>query len=151
MNGELAIAALRAGGVGVIDAGLEKDPDRIFKCLDRLERYSGKGRYGLKLGAVNQVRPDRLGPYLKGHLGWLILDSGIIDDFMASGFKKMDGVKLLVECRTGEIPACVKKALSTGSSSRGMKAAVMSARRAVSFCSRNGPRKPVFPCMSTAA
>ena len=116
-GGELAIAAMRSGGVGIINAELEKDTENIFKCLDSLERYgrNAPGQYGLKLDTLNQEILDRMSPYLKNGLAWLIVDSTELDNFFsATKFKKIKVPNLLTECITGDIPDCVKKGCVDG-------------------------------------
>jgi len=116
-GGELAIAAMRGGSVGIINAELEEDIDNTLICLDSLERYgkNASGQYGLKLSTIDQKILDRLAPYLKSGLAWLIVDSNVLDAFFASTkFKKINVPNLLVECITGDIPDCVKKGCVDG-------------------------------------
>ncbi|MFH1158204.1 MAG: beta-ketoacyl synthase N-terminal-like domain-containing protein, partial [Pseudomonadota bacterium] len=114
IRGELAIAAMRGGGVGIVNAELEKDAGNIFKCLDSLERFgrNAPGQYGLKLSAIDQEILDRLAPC---NPAWLIVDSAALDAFFASvNFEKIAVPNLLVECITGDVPDCVKKGCVDG-------------------------------------
>jgi acyl transferase domain-containing protein/NAD(P)H-dependent flavin oxidoreductase YrpB (nitropropane dioxygenase family)/NAD(P)-dependent dehydrogenase (short-subunit alcohol dehydrogenase family) len=103
LGAELAIAATRSGGVGVINAELERIENNIFYCLDSMEK-NAKGKYGLKLGELN-IDIKKLDPYLKSNLAWLIIDSHNADQYLSKV-----KAKTFIECTGGNFPDSFKKA-----------------------------------------
>lgn len=69
----LAVAASRAGSIGVYNAELESDPARIVAALDRLARFAG-GPFGLRLDALHDSVLARLSEWIPAGLAWLIVD-----------------------------------------------------------------------------
>ena len=73
----LAIAASRAGGVGILNAELGTDPELIIDQLDFLSQKAG-GRYGLKLDEAQDNLLAAAVEYAKKGMHWLILDGEIV-------------------------------------------------------------------------
>ncbi|WP_252270724.1 type I polyketide synthase [Pseudomonas subflava] len=67
----LAIAASRAGGIGVLDLELSAAP--AFTQLQLLARHAGEQGFGVRLGAFDAELADRLGELLDAGLNLLIL------------------------------------------------------------------------------
>jgi acyl transferase domain-containing protein/NAD(P)H-dependent flavin oxidoreductase YrpB (nitropropane dioxygenase family)/NAD(P)-dependent dehydrogenase (short-subunit alcohol dehydrogenase family) len=110
---ELAIATTRYGSVGVVNAELLVDASVVLKLLDAMGLPNGaKGKYGLKLADVNAEILKKLKPYVKNNLAWLILDSGIADKYFS--LAKKSSLKVLVECTTADMPACINNKLADG-------------------------------------
>ncbi len=100
----LAIAACRAGGVGVVNAELEADSGLILNELDLVSRKVTSG-YGLKLDAVDEALATGLREYAQKGLGWLILDASIVPkcDKLIRDLRRA-GVKVLAEVKTPRWP-----------------------------------------------
>lgn len=116
-HAELCIAAVRAGGIGVIDAEFENDTENIFKCLESLDckETGASGAYGLKLGYFDKDILDKLKPFFGKNLQWLIVDAASADrDIKVLKKLKENNLNILVECVTGAIPDCVQKKLVDG-------------------------------------
>ncbi len=96
----LAIAACRAGGVGVVNAELDTDGQAILAQLDVLAAKTSGG-FGLKIGALDDALISGIRSHVQKGLRWLILD-----DVLVPGAKKLiadlrkEGVKVLAEIRT---------------------------------------------------
>lgn len=121
----LAIAATRAGSVGVVNAEMEGgDVNKgaglqqgLFACLAAMEhpQTGAKGAYGLKIRTINNPLLERLEPYIAGNLKWLIVDAAELDAYLASGKPAvLSRVRLLAECITPDMPECVTRGLVDG-------------------------------------
>ncbi|MFY9509694.1 MAG: beta-ketoacyl synthase, partial [Rubrivivax sp.] len=97
-DASLAIAASRAGAVGVYNAELDADAATALRGLAQLARY-GRGAWGIKLAALD----DAMAAGLRGQagLGWLIVDAasapawtGLFDGLRSAG------TQVLVEVQT---------------------------------------------------
>jgi len=104
-NAALAIAACRAGGVGVLNAELKADSQGV---IDGLRLISGQVRsgYGLKLDAIDELLAAEVREHSLKGLRWLILDAemlascgALVDDVRAAG------VTVLAEVTTPHWPA----------------------------------------------
>lgn len=73
----LAIAACRAGGIGIFNAELEIDASVILQQLDKLAEQT-RSAYGLKLDSPHAIILSRLAAYTDKGLQWLILDERIV-------------------------------------------------------------------------
>lgn len=73
----LAVAASRAGSIGVYNAELESDPARIVAALERLARFAG-GPFGLRLDALHEGVLARLTEWVPAGLAWLIVDESLV-------------------------------------------------------------------------
>ena len=72
-DASLAISGSRAGGVGVLNAELADDFRPVLRELAVLATHA-RGRFGLKVGALETGQADALRPFVARGLGWLIVD-----------------------------------------------------------------------------
>lgn len=72
----LAIAACRAGAVGVLNGDLEPDAAGLVGALDRLAAYA-EGPYGLKLDRLDPALERAVRRHAGGQLRWLIVDGAL--------------------------------------------------------------------------
>src|SRR4051794_39403958 len=77
-DGSLAIAASRAGGIGVLDAELEPRLDAVIEELERIAEHA-RGTFGLRLGSIEDATADALRPLAARGLAWLIVDLEAVD------------------------------------------------------------------------
>ena len=96
----LAIAASRAGAVGVYNAELEADARRTVASLERLAAHA-QGPFGVKLDAIDAPVAGVLQGLASRGLGWVIIDA----DLHAPQRELLDalrlgGVRVLVEVRS---------------------------------------------------
>ena len=100
----LAIAACRAGGVGIFNAELDPDPGRIGPQLDFLAG-NVEGEYGLKLDVLNRELLSLVEARTAAGLAWLVIDAQIAPAFgdVLGGLRDR-GVRVLVEVSTGHWP-----------------------------------------------
>jgi acyl transferase domain-containing protein/NAD(P)H-dependent flavin oxidoreductase YrpB (nitropropane dioxygenase family) len=73
----LAIAACRAGAVGVYNAELETDPQRVLAAVERLA-CQALGPFGVKLDALDGPVLDALAGQVERGLRWLIVDEPLV-------------------------------------------------------------------------
>ena len=100
----LAIAACRAGGVGILNAELEAAPDLILSQLDFLSQKTSD-EYGLKLAFVNEHLLAGLVGYAQKGLRWLILECEIVPACQEWIVElKRNGVRVLAEVTTSHWP-----------------------------------------------
>ena len=71
----IAIAACRAGCVGVYNAEIDPDPERLRSGLDKLTQYA-HAPFGLKLSSLDGPAGRLAREYLERGLEWLVLDAG---------------------------------------------------------------------------
>jgi len=95
----LAIAASRAGAVGVYNAELDADAKVTLAALDRLGQHA-RGAYGAKVGAIDAALSAWLLAHAAHGLRWLIVDSdavasqlGLIDALRSAGTQVLAEVK----------------------------------------------------------
>ena len=95
----LAIAASRAGAVGVYNAELENDSRRAVAALDRLAIHA-RGHFGIKLDGVDDVLSTSLRSHAAGGLAWVFIDAGLInphahllDELRSAGVRVVAEVK----------------------------------------------------------
>src|SRR6266487_6341517 len=102
----LAIAACRAGGIGIFNAELETDPHLVFRELDRLSDKAG-GEYGIRLDATSASHGLLTGirKYVPKGLRWAILDCESVTSCQAliAEFRG-DRVTVLAEVKTPHWP-----------------------------------------------
>ncbi|MFA4915468.1 MAG: SDR family NAD(P)-dependent oxidoreductase [Syntrophales bacterium] len=100
----LAISACRAGGVGILNAEFETDPDLILGQLDLLSQKAA-GEYGLKLDSVNDSLRVGVVKYALKGLHWLILDgkTALACQEWIAGLRQK-GVRVLAEMITAHWP-----------------------------------------------
>ncbi|MBI3156615.1 MAG: SDR family NAD(P)-dependent oxidoreductase [Burkholderiales bacterium] len=98
----LAIAASRAGAVGIYNAEFDADSDAAIEALDRMARL-GRGPFGLKLDAVDDALMAAIDSALAAGRGldWLILDAPLLEVQRAALARwRAAGVRVLAEVRT---------------------------------------------------
>ncbi len=96
----LAIAACRAGGIGILNAELGMDADFILSQLDFISQKT-TGEYGLKLDVVDDRSMVGIFGYTQKGLRWLILDAEIVltcQQWIAE--LKREGVRVFAEVKT---------------------------------------------------
>jgi acyl transferase domain-containing protein/NAD(P)H-dependent flavin oxidoreductase YrpB (nitropropane dioxygenase family)/NADP-dependent 3-hydroxy acid dehydrogenase YdfG len=93
----LAVAACRAGGIGVLNAELGFEADALSRGLDLLADQA-HCEYGVRLSSLeDSLRPVLLESSGKG-LGWLILDADVVPDCRAGVDRlRAEGVRVLAE------------------------------------------------------
>ena len=97
LGADLAIAAARAGGTGVLDAGLSTDRDRIAAGLARLADpvRGARGPFGLHLARLSPELLDLVAE-ARG-LTWLSVEARGLDAFFAAGGTLPEGLPLWAE------------------------------------------------------
>ena len=100
----LAIAACRAGGIGVLNGELVADATVLVDALDRLAHNTGTS-YGLKLDSLGADLAAALRAHTErsGRLHWLILDAELLgaDAAFVAGMRQL-GVRVLVEVKSAD-------------------------------------------------
>ncbi|MCA9186037.1 MAG: acyltransferase domain-containing protein, partial [Planctomycetales bacterium] len=71
----IAIAACRAGAIGVLDAEFVLDTGDVFAAIDRVQRYTS-GSFGVRLDGRQDELLERLLDRVPNGLDWLILSGG---------------------------------------------------------------------------
>jgi len=100
----LAIAACRAGGIGILNAELSSRPDVIRSKLDYLSRKAN-GEYGMKVDDAEAPLLAAAADYAHRGLHWLILDAEIIPTCLEWIAKlRQNGVCVLAEMKTAYWP-----------------------------------------------
>ena len=100
----LAIAACRAGGIGILNAELSTDPDLIRRQLNILSRKTN-GDYGLKLDDAGNRLLAAAADFAQKGLNWLILEDEIVLTCRKWIAKlKQNGVCVLAEIKTAYWP-----------------------------------------------
>jgi acyl transferase domain-containing protein len=98
----LAIAASRAGAVGVYNAELEVDPMRSVAAIERLASLA-HGDFGIKLDTLDDAVLGCLQAQVSRGLRWLIVDERLVVPGKPCWAPlRQAGVKLLVEVKTGD-------------------------------------------------
>ena len=92
-DASIAIAACRAGAVGVFDAEFEADVRVVSEALARIARH-GRGPFGLRCAALDQPLGNEVLRRVDAGLRWLVLDpegarsgAGTVERFRAAGGK----------------------------------------------------------------
>ncbi len=100
----LAIAASRAGGVGILNAELSTDPDRLLKELDILSQKA-TGQYGIKIDASEDRILKATAEYARKGMGWVVIDGELVPECKdwISKFRQM-GTSVLAELKTASWP-----------------------------------------------
>ena len=100
----LAIAACRAGGIGVVNGELEANTESIRHALDNVAGQV-RSAYGVKLEALDEALAAALLEHARRGLRWLIVDAGqvpalqhLIDELREAG------VQVLAELTTPQWP-----------------------------------------------
>jgi acyl transferase domain-containing protein/NAD(P)H-dependent flavin oxidoreductase YrpB (nitropropane dioxygenase family)/NADP-dependent 3-hydroxy acid dehydrogenase YdfG len=98
----LAIAACRAGGVGILNGELASDPAPLVEALDSLAK-NACAPYGLKLDAVSDALAAAVRAHAKQGMKWLILDAEILTACEALiGDVRNAGVRVLAEVKCAD-------------------------------------------------
>ncbi len=96
----IAVAASRAGAVGIYNAELDGDSREIVGAFDRLAKYA-RGGFGIKLDAIDDVRAAALRAHASRGLPWLIVDAELIADHLGLiADLRLTGTRVLAEVRT---------------------------------------------------
>jgi len=96
----LAIAASRAGAVGVYNAELDTDSHRTATLLNRLAQ-GARGAFGVKLGAIDDVLAMHLPAAAARGLAWVIVDVELVGAHLALLTSlQSQGVRVLGEVRS---------------------------------------------------
>ena len=103
----LAIAACRAGGVGVLNAELTADPVSLFDQLELLSQKAGS-KYGLRLATLDENWLPQLLDFVARGLHWLILDAECLPSCGAVVARlRQEGATVLAEIRHLSCPGVV--------------------------------------------
>lgn len=96
----LAIAASRAGAVGIYNAELDADPGQVVASLERLARHA-HGGFGVKLDAVDEAVAAGLRALAPRGLGWVIVGADLVvpQQALLEELRRF-GVRVLAEVRT---------------------------------------------------
>jgi len=102
VDASLAIAASRAGEIGVLDLEFAQSAEAAREAVDRLVRY-GRGRIGVKLSGHRTEFFTRITSILPESLGVVILTCGDADQ-LQDQLRRMrrDGRSILLECTSLE-------------------------------------------------
>ncbi|MBS0445541.1 MAG: SDR family NAD(P)-dependent oxidoreductase [Proteobacteria bacterium] len=96
----LAIAASRAGAVGVYNAEFDLDARGAVAALDRLARHA-RGSYGIKLGTIDDALIDALRVHCARGLAWVILEiEAVAQCATLIGDLRRAGTRVLAEVRS---------------------------------------------------
>lgn len=110
----LAIAASRAGAVGIYNAELDTDPKAVVQAFEWLARHA-RGDYGIKVDAIAEPLAASLRVHANRGLGWLIIDSAVAAEQLALIDElRGAGVKVLAEVRTPQPLGAALKARVDG-------------------------------------
>jgi len=105
-DGTRAVAACRAGGIGILNTELLHSTDTVGTIARQLDFISAKtsAEFGLKLDTAEADLLDLARKYTSRGLRWLIVDSETLPP--ADNIKKLrdDGIKILVETRNCHWP-----------------------------------------------
>jgi len=98
----LAIAASRAGAIGVYNAELDTDSKAVVAALEQLARHA-RGSYGIKLDAIDEPLAASLRTHAAHGLSWLIVDAALVADKLEliDELRKA-GTRVLAEVRTAQ-------------------------------------------------
>ena len=78
-DASLAIAASRAGAVGVYNAELDIDPRVTWAAMGRLAQHA-HGAYGIKLDVIDEACGNALRTQASCGMAWLLVDAALIDE-----------------------------------------------------------------------
>jgi 3-oxoacyl-(acyl-carrier-protein) synthase/NAD(P)H-dependent flavin oxidoreductase YrpB (nitropropane dioxygenase family) len=96
----IAVAACRAGGIGIYNAEMETDHGLICSQLDYISQNT-YGEYGIKLDTASGSLLAEILQYAQKGLRWLILDCELAADCQESIAEfRRDGVRVLAEIKT---------------------------------------------------
>ena len=101
----LAIAASRAGAVGIYNAELEPDSAAVVACLQRLAHHA-RGVFGIKLDRLDDALCRAIESRAHGTgLPWLVVDVEAVGDRAGwLGELRARGTRVLVEVRSAALP-----------------------------------------------
>lgn len=101
----LAIAATRAGGIGIFNTELAEDHAPILDRLDYLAQMAGPG-FGVKLSSWDRKLTRALASYTQKGLEWLILDDHTLAEHRqdVAHFKARNPLHLLAETSRTQWP-----------------------------------------------
>ncbi len=100
----LAIAACRAGGIGILNAEFDTDPERVRRQLDLLSVKAGGG-YGLKLDEAKEELLAAAVDHARRGLHWLIVDGDIVPVCREWIVRlRQNGIRVLAEVKTLQWP-----------------------------------------------
>jgi acyl transferase domain-containing protein/NAD(P)H-dependent flavin oxidoreductase YrpB (nitropropane dioxygenase family) len=103
-HADLAIAACRAGGVGIVNGELLDGSEPVRRALDALAG-AARGPYGAKLDSIDAEMASALRAHGRGGLRWLIVDAGLVStQQQLLGELRAAGVRVLAEVMTPEWP-----------------------------------------------
>jgi acyl transferase domain-containing protein/NAD(P)-dependent dehydrogenase (short-subunit alcohol dehydrogenase family)/NAD(P)H-dependent flavin oxidoreductase YrpB (nitropropane dioxygenase family) len=101
-DASLAIAASRAGAVGVYNAELDIDPGVTWTAMGRLAQHA-HGAYGIKLDAIDEACGDALRTQASCGMSWLLVDAALIAEHASLlGALRLAGTRVLAEVRTSK-------------------------------------------------
>ncbi len=104
----LAIAASRAGAVGIYNAELDADTGQIVAALERLAVHA-HGGFGVKLDAIGEPVEAKLRLLASRGLGWVVVAVDLVAQHqgLLEGLRQL-GVRVLAEVRTAApLPASI--------------------------------------------
>jgi NAD(P)H-dependent flavin oxidoreductase YrpB (nitropropane dioxygenase family) len=113
-NADLAIAACRAGGVGIVNGEMQADSGPARRALDTLAGAVGSA-YGIKLDSIDADMAAALRAHGQGGLRWLIIDAGLVSaqrELLQE--LRLAGAKVLAEVVTPHWPAAGLETLVDG-------------------------------------
>ena len=113
-NADLAIAACRAGGVGIVNGEMQADSGPARRALDTLAGAVGSA-YGIKLDSIDADMAAALRVHGQGGLRWLIIDAGLVSAQQELLQElRLAGAKVLAEVVTPHWPAAGLETLVDG-------------------------------------
>ena len=101
-DASLAIAASRAGAVGVYNAELDMQQSVTWAAMARLAQHA-HGAYGIKLDAIDEACGDALRAHASRGMAWLIVDAALVTTHAGLiGALQLAGTRVLAEVRTAD-------------------------------------------------
>ncbi|MGA9335932.1 MAG: hypothetical protein WBV39_16745, partial [Rudaea sp.] len=110
----LAIAACRAGGIGIVNGELVTSTESVCDTMDTLARQVNSA-YGVKLDAIDATLGTCLLSHAQRGLRWLIVDAEQVPDQQDLIAKlRAAGVQVLAELKTPQWPGASLETLVDG-------------------------------------